>query len=437
MRQYLIIALISFFGLTACGGGGDSGSTPTPTPTPTPQPADPTATVSFTASSGETNTDLTVANLTGSENVDSWSFNLNGVTGYVVVNGENVPIENGTADVSSYASKDFQLMLNHDTAGTYNIAVTGFTVDGKSYDLSENQDITFTAPAVVTGRIDITVQTAGTGILAGNTTQSTQQEIVKGQVNEFLLRDLTANFYTYSDDVAGLELDTTVALELTDGKQSLSPAVGDYIVEVTGVANINGTDEIFSSTRKISVTQGGLASIGFALTAKDISSSEMISMSQYDESFVDGDTKNITLSDLMQDNDCFLSVNTYHLTLQSNASADIELNLLCQPEATFLGTIIDVNQYVQVAFNSDSMSDPIIYDVNDSVRAFEVNTPLSQGTTIVTMTLGNVVYSGTDLTVTLKEPSLVNHGLFSPDFSRDANNPDDPGSFNIEVTIIE
>lgn len=430
--KHLLILVLSFTLLTACGSGGsDSGSNPTPTPTPTPQPADPTATVSFTASSGEVNTDLTVANLTGSANVDSWSFELNGVTGYVVVNGENVVIENGTVDVSSYASKDFQLMLNHDTAGIYNIAVTGFSVDGKSYDLSDNQDITFTAAPIVTGKFDVTVQAAGTGILVGNTSNSTPQEVTKGQVSEFLLRDLQAKFY-----IDGT-LHSTIDLELTDGKQSLLPEVGEYVVTVSGIANLNGQDEIFSGTREISVTQGGLASVGFALTAKDISSNEMNSMSQYDGSFVDGDTKNITLSDIMQDIDCFLSINTYHLTLQSNATSDIKLNLLCQPEANFLGTIIDVNQYVQVTFDSQSMSDPIIYDVNDSVSAYEVNTPLTQGTTIVTMSLGNVAYTGSNLTVTLKEPKLLNHGLYSPDFSRDANNPDDPGSFNIKVTIIE
>jgi hypothetical protein len=429
MRQLLIV-LISTLWLTACGGGGSGGDS-SPLPTPTPQPANPTATISFTASSGEVNTELTVANLTGSVNVDSWNFELNGVTGYVVVNGENVVIENGTVDVSSYASKDFQLLLNHDTAETVNVAVTSFTVDGKSYDLSDNQDITFTAAPVVTGKFDITVQAAGTGILVGNTTNSTPQEVIKGQVSQFLLRDLQAKFYI--DDT----LHSTIDLELTDGKQSLLPEVGDYYVTVSGITNLNGQDEIFSSTREISVTQGGSTSVGFPLTAIDISSDEMVSMSEYDAIFVNGDTKNITLSDIMQDNDCFMSIDTYHLTLQSNATSDIELNFLCQPETTFLGTIIDVNQYVQITFDAESMPAPIIYDINDSVHAFEVNTPLAQGTTIVTMSLGNVTYTGSNLTVTLKEPEVLNYGLYSPDFSRDANNPNDPGSFNIEVIIIE
>ena len=437
MKRLLIVFLSIV--LSACGGGGgDSGSTPTTTPTPTTQPADPTVTVSFTASSGEINTDLIVANLTGSENVDSWSFELNGVTGYVVVNDEKVLIENGTADVSSHTSKDFQLMLNHDTAGTYNIAVIGFAVDGTSYELTNNQDVTFTTPPVVTGKLDITVQAAGTGILVGNTSNTTPQEVIKGQVNEFLLRDLKANFYTYKDGVTGLELDTTVALELTDGKQSLSPAVGDYIVEVTGIANINGTDEIFSSSRKFSVTQGGLASVGFALIADNITSEEVDSMNQYDSTFNTGDTKNVTLSDIMQDIDCFMSINPYHLTLQSNATLDIELNFLCQTETAFVGMNIDVNQYVQITFDAESMPEPIIYDVNDSVNAFEVNAPLTQGSTVVTMSLGNVAYTGSNLTVVLKGPGiLLNHLLYSAGFSRDANNPDDPGSLNIDVTIIE
>ena len=143
MKRLLIVFLSLM--LVACGGGSDSGSNSTQTNNLPPAAADPAVTVSFTASSGEVNTDLTVANLTGSENVDSWSFELNGVTGYVVVNGENVLIENDTVDVSSYVSKDFQLLLNHDTAETVNVGVTSFTVDGKSYELSDNQDITFTA----------------------------------------------------------------------------------------------------------------------------------------------------------------------------------------------------------------------------------------------------------------------------------------------------
>jgi len=429
MKRLLIVFLSLM--LVACGGGSDSGSNSTQTNNLPPAAADPAVTVSFTASSGEVNTDLTVANLTGSENVDSWSFELNGVTGYVVVNGENVLIENDTVDVSSYVSKDFQLLLNHDTAETVNVGVTSFTVDGKSYELSDNQDITFTAAPVITGKLDITVQAAGTGILVGNTTNSTPQEVTKGQVSEFLLRDLQAKFY-----IDGA-LKSTVDLELLDGKQSLLPEIGDYIVTISGTANINGEDEIFSGTSKASVVQGGLSNVGFALTAKDISKGEVVSMSEYDASFVNGDTKNITLSDIMQDIDCFMSINTYHLTLQSNGASDIQLNFLCQPEANFLGTNINVNQYVQVTFDSESMPDPVIYDVNDMINAYGVNTPLSQGTTIVTMSLGNVAYTGSNLTVTLKEPELSSHGLYSPDFTRDTNNPNDPGSFNIEVTIIE
>jgi hypothetical protein len=415
--------------LTACGGSS-GGSSTTPTPTPTPQPADPTATVSFTASSGETNTDVLFANLTGSENIDSFTFELNGITGHVVINGENVLIENNSVDVSSYASKDFQLMLNHDTAGTYNIAITGFTVGAKSYNLTDNQDITFTAPPTVTGRLSLTLQAAATGILVGNTDQSTPQEIEKGSVSEFLLRDLQSEIFTYTPGVEGKSLHSTVNLSLIDGQEKLMYEVGDYIIKVSGIANINGEDQIFSSTRKASVTQGGSISVGFALTAESVTSQQVDNMANYDSTFVDGDTKNITLSDIMPAGNCFMSFKQDNFLLGVNSNLDIQLVLLClSGSETFLGLQLDVDQYVQVTFNSDSMADPVVYDVNDTVRAYEIYTPLNKGSSVINVSFGNVSYSDDLLNIYIKEPSVSNTPVYSPDMPIEG--------IHLPITIVE
>lgn len=430
MRQ-LIIVLFSVVLLAACGGGSsDKEGTPPKSTTPiTSQPADPTATVSFTASSGEANTDVLFANLTGSENIDSWTFELNGITGYVVINGQNVLIENNSVDVSSYASKDFQLMLNHNTAGTYNIAVTGFTVNGKSYDLTDNQDITFTTAPTATGRLNFTVQAAATGILVGNTDQSIPQEIEKGSVSKFLLRDLQSEIFSYTPGVEGKNLHSTLSLNLIDGQEKLIYDVGDYIIKVSGVANINGKDKIFSSTRKASVTQGGSTGVGFALTAESVTTQDVDDMTNYDLNYVNGDTKNITLSDIMPVDTCFMSFKQDNFTLKMNNTLDIQLVLLCPSEQSFLGVELDVNQYVQATFNSDAMSDPVVYDVNDNTRAYDLYTPLNKGTTIIHASFGNVSYSDEILNIFIKEPLLNNYSLYSPDMPNEG--------IHLAISIVE
>jgi hypothetical protein len=424
LKVYLV-AFLSVL-LVACGGGGDSGSSQQSTTSPTTQPVDPTASVSFTASSVYINTDTLVANLTGSKNVDSWGFELNGVTGYLIVNGENVLIENNSVDVSSYAAKDFQLMLNNNTAEAVNIAVTSFTIDGKVFDLSENQYITFNAPAIVTGLLNITVQAAGTGFVAVNTTQGTPQQIEKGQVNEFLLSNLEAKLFTYIVGVEGKELHSTLDLSLIDGQQEYDIEIGDYLVEVSGIANLNGEEHVFSSTRKAEITQGGSYGVGFALTAESVTPQQVDSMANYDSTFVDGDIKNITLSDILpldsrtlnnvtwEETPCLMSIKQDNFTLDVNSDFSIQVVFLCLSEQLFSGWQQDVNQYVQTTFDSDNMAEPVVYDINDSVLV-SVNTPLSKGTTILNVSFGNVSYSDDLLNIFIKSPGLNDYGLYSPD----------------------
>jgi len=437
--RFYLVTLLSLL-LVACGGGGESNQQST-TP-PTSQPVDPTTNVSFTASIIEVNTDVLVANLVSSQNVDSFGVELNGATGYIVVNGENVLIENNSVDVSSYASKDFQLMINNNTTETVNIAITSFTIGEKVYDLSSNRDITFTSPPrpADTGRLNIIVQTAGTGFVAVNTTQGTIQQVEKGQVNELLLSDLQAKLYTYLVGSEGKELYSTLDLVLTDGQQVHDIEIGDYIIEVSGIANLNEEEYLFSSTRKTEIVQGGSSSVGFALTPESVTTQQVDSMVNYDSTFADGDSKNITLSDILpvsnrtlnnvtwEEQTCLMSIKQDNLTLKVNSNLSMEVVFLCLSEQSFLGWTQDVNQYVQTTFSSNNMTESVVYDVNDSVLAYGVNAPLNKGTTIVNVSFGNISYSDDILNIIIKEPSLNDYSLYSPDMPLEGVN------FSIKIT---
>ena len=407
LHNFLIIILLS--SLIACGGGGSDGgsktSAPTPpTPTPTPVPVSPTATVSFTASSGGANTDVVIANLTGSENIDSWTFELNGVTSYLVVNGTKILIENNTVDVSSYASKDFQLMLNHDTAETVNISVTSFTVDGKSYDLDANQDITFTAPQNTnTGRLEIKLQTEGSGITVKNTQQSTPQRVQKGQTDEFLLQNAKAKIYSYVKGVPGKTLYTTIDLVLDSGKHAFQHNVGDYFIEVSGTANMNGVPIVFTSTQDTTIPQGGLSSIIFSLTAEEVSAAQVDMMEDYDSTFVDGDTKNITFSDIMQENSCIQTLKEDHFVLKVNGSTSLKYEYFCLTgDAIYGGWKIQTNHFVTMSFKSDSMSDAYSIDLQGDFQPVYVSFTLPKGNSSLDINLSNVALSDEDLKVDIQ-----------------------------------
>jgi hypothetical protein len=410
MRQ-LIIVLFSVILLAACGGGSGGGSSTTPQ-TPIPQPADPTATVSFTASSGEANTDVVIANLTGSENIDSWTFELNGITGYIVVNGQNVLIENNSVDVSSYASKDFQLMLNHNTAGTYNIAVTGFTVATKSYNLTDNQDITITAAPVVTGLANIILGTGNLFIPIEESSDTNQQTIIKGNSLEtFYMNNVKVSLYTFTKGVVGKEL----FQELTGNLRNLRLPAQKYIVVANGTKNINGKIVNFRASGDFTVPERGSASISLNLTAKGLSAEYMTQLESYDSPYVNGDTKFVTFSDIMQANSCIQTLKEDHFVLKVNGSTSLKYEYFCLPgDAIYGGWAIQTNHFVTMSFKADSMSDAYSIDLQGEFQRVNVSFTLPKGNSSLDINLSNVAMSDEDLQVDIDGPGLsTEHPLTS------------------------
>ncbi len=432
MKSFFIILLVSI--LAACGGGSGSdsptpASTPAPTPAPTPQPVpDPTATIDFIASSSTVNTDIFVANLTASENVDSWTFDLDGVTGYVVVNGENVLIENDTVDVSSYTSKDFQLLLNHDTAGTYNIAITSFTVGEKTVELTADQDVSFTDPAATgTGTININLGVGNIMYPIQETTSTDEQEIIKGnQLEFFYMNDVKVSLYTFTRGIAGKELSQEITGEFTN----LKIPAQDYIIVATATKNIHGkTVKFKGSSPKFTLSENGFGTISVNLSPQGLLPEFMEELEVYEGNYSDGDTKYLTFNDILPANTCLEIRHEENLVLKENETVALKYEYFCLPDdVTYIGWQIQTNQFMTMSFQADSMTDVYSIDLQGEYQPVRTSFSLPKGNSELDITLSNVALSDEDLKVDIK---------FGPGYGLSIEKLLLPTNLSYSVTIIE
>lgn len=391
--------------LTACGGSSGGGSDPTPTPTPTPQPADPTMTVSFTNNSTDVNTETLIADISVTEVAESFTFELNGITGHLVVNGTKIQIENNTIDVSSYAAKEFQLFVTHDVAETVNINLTGFSVAGKYYTATYNQDIIFNE--VVNPLRAVTLQLYA-GKARMNTDNYSQMSVGDTADNltfyienlDILIKQKTRDDKSYTD------YQHHENVSITDGKIVYDlPEENDYIFYVTGSHTINGQEILFKGSHPLDLLENFYPTVTFGISSTNVTPEMMDIMDTYNQGFTNGEMKNITMYEILPHLGCEVVYDYKDYVLTPSSSLEIIVDYVCQQDASYKGMEIASNLPVRADIKFSSNTDSMSYNIANS--AFENQTAnLYKGNNQLKITLDNVSYSDELLTLSLIDMSI-------------------------------
>jgi hypothetical protein len=368
---------------------------------------EPVATVEFPTSFSNTNKDIFAADIVFTEVVNSLTFDLGEVNeAFILFEGQKYVIENNTIDVSALNSKEFQLVLNHNLVETITIGLKSFTASGSSYNEKKStQNIAFIEETKAgSGTISINFGIKNKSIV--NTNAPTQ--VVKGETpTSVYLSGLTQTIEKYNADLDVYQAYYKESISLTDSNkiQYYLPE-GKYIIYFNATRNIKGRNIAFKTSLSTEITVGGWSSNHISMQNFSLSSDDVEQMNNYDAQFVKGETKDLTIFDLMLDVNglpmkqlaSFFNYHSYDVLSSTNDSVTIRYYLTTYTPSIFHVIKLTANLSARVAFTLPSMDTPIVYNVSaGNAVVVDALGEIPVGENTIDITITNVELNGSDL----------------------------------------
>jgi hypothetical protein len=303
--------------------------------------------------------------------------------------------------------KDYEVSVMHDTAGTMNLTVSNFTVNGKSYNYDSSAiSVTFTkSEPVLNSNVQLNLYLMHKSVKIS--TEAASQVVKDEFPSTFYLSNLMQKITKYNENLDSYEDYSEEEITLVDGTIDYHLPVGSYLIYLSGDRDTAGTSLTFKGSYEVNVTDinGGYSNSDH-MYVSGLTESVINTMQDYDNQFVNGESKDFTLIDILTDVDnnpilnsgYFFNILSYDVLSSSIESVTVRYYLTAFQPSKFYGIIFNSNLSAKVEVKLPSLNSPLSYDVNQGESLIvQEQYEIHAGEHIIDITISNVEYSGNDL----------------------------------------